>query len=84
MSEKSLRNGANHGFFGPGKGRAVHDWLFGLVTNAKRLRGEATEDIFIQSRKAKRKFRYKQSGFGRELGLLGLESFLEPKAIIGN
>jgi aldehyde dehydrogenase (NAD+) len=27
---------------------------------------------------------YKQSGFGREFGLLGLESFLEPKAIIGN
>jgi delta 1-pyrroline-5-carboxylate dehydrogenase len=26
---------------------------------------------------------YKQSGFGREFGLLGLESFLEPKAIIG-
>jgi hypothetical protein len=24
-----------------------------------------------------------QSGFGREFGLLGLESFLEPKAIIG-
>jgi hypothetical protein len=23
------------------------------------------------------------SGFGREFGLLGLESFLEPKAIIG-
>ncbi len=27
---------------------------------------------------------YKQSGFGREFGLLGLESFPEPKAIIGN
>jgi aldehyde dehydrogenase (NAD+) len=27
---------------------------------------------------------YKQSGFGREFGLLGLESFLEPKAIIGD
>ena len=26
---------------------------------------------------------YKQSGFGREFGLLGLESFPEPKAIIG-
>ena len=27
---------------------------------------------------------YKQSSFGREFGLLGLESFPEPKAIIGN
>ena len=27
---------------------------------------------------------YKQSVFGREFGLLGLESFLEPKAIIGD
>jgi hypothetical protein len=27
---------------------------------------------------------YKQSDFGREFRLLGLKSFLEPKAIIGN
>jgi aldehyde dehydrogenase (NAD+) len=26
---------------------------------------------------------YKQSGVGREYGVLGLESFLEPKTLIG-
>ena len=62
LREKCPRNRYGMGqimaYFGPGKGRVVHDRLFGLGTNAKRLRAEANEDIFIRSRKAKRKFRF--------------------------
>ena len=38
MSEKSLRNGANHGFLGPGKGPAERVRFVGSGTNAEKNR----------------------------------------------
>ena len=57
VSEKSLRNGASHGFLVPAKALPGTPGALGLKRIQKRSRAEANGGILIRSRKAKRKFR---------------------------
>jgi Transposase DDE domain group 1 len=58
VSERSLRNGVNDGFWGPGGDPAGHARDFGMEKDAKRLSVEANGDALVRSRKAKWKFRF--------------------------
>jgi hypothetical protein len=65
VSEKSLRNGENHGFLVPAKVLPGAPGGFGPGTNAKKIVSGGNSGILLGSREAEFKFRFNCAGAPR-------------------